>query len=104
MFKWVDEALLDEIRMVDVKRVRLSEDINALKKQVTEHLEVQKKNFKKMEEEMVHKLNEKIDKELTIAKGNMEELGHVMAKSAMKTVGVVVVVVGVSLVWLWGRQ
>lgn len=89
--------------MVDVKQRRLAADMNALKKQVTDNLELQKKTLKKMEEEMLQKLNEKIDKELLIAKENMEELGHVMAKSALKRVGVAVVI-GISLVWLWGRQ
>lgn len=99
----MDEALLEEIRVLDVKCRRVAEDMIDLKQEVIGSLEMQKDIVKKMEEEMVNMLTEKIDKELVIAKKNMEDLGDVMAKSALKTIGVVIVV-GYSLVWLWGRQ
>ncbi|KAG7530751.1 hypothetical protein ISN45_Aa06g004360 [Arabidopsis thaliana x Arabidopsis arenosa] len=98
LFKWVDEALLEEIRMVEEKCRLVAEDVNALRMEVMDTMKLQNENFKKMEEVM----SKKIEGEVKIMKENVEELGHVMAKSALKTVGVASVIL-CSIVWLWGR-
>jgi len=98
LFKWVDEALLDEIKMVNEKCKRVAENISDLRMNVMANMELLNKNAKQMEEELIKKM----EGELLTMKENVEELGHVMAKSALKTVGVAVVIVA-SIVWLWGR-
>ncbi|AEE82424.2 zinc ion binding protein [Arabidopsis thaliana] len=98
LFKWVDEALLDEIKMVNEKCKRVVENISDLRMNVMANMELLNKNAKQMEEELIKKM----EGELLTMKENVEELGHVMAKSALKTVGVAVVIVA-SIVWLWGR-
>ncbi|XP_010474152.1 PREDICTED: uncharacterized protein At4g04775-like [Camelina sativa] len=103
LFKWVDEALLDEINMVDEKWKRVSEDVDDLRKQMMANMELQNEIFKKIDEEMVKKISENIESELVIIKDNVEELGHVMVRSAFKTAGVAAVIV-CSLVWIWGRM
>ncbi|KAG7593721.1 hypothetical protein ISN45_Aa01g025050 [Arabidopsis thaliana x Arabidopsis arenosa] len=98
LFKWVDEALLDEINMVNEKCKRVAENLSALRVNVMANMELQNKNIKQMEEELIKKM----EGELLTMKENVEELGHVMAKSALKTVGIAAVIV-TSIVWLWGR-
>ncbi|XP_020876112.1 uncharacterized protein At4g04775-like [Arabidopsis lyrata subsp. lyrata] len=102
LFKWVDEALLEEIRMVEEKCKLVAEDVNALRMEVMGTMKLQNENFKKMEEKMEDVMSKKIEGEVKIMKENVEELGHVMAKSALKTVGVASVIL-CSIVWLWGR-
>ncbi|CAE5959684.1 unnamed protein product [Arabidopsis arenosa] len=95
LFKWVDKALLEEIRMVEEKCKLVVADVNALRMEVMCTMKLQNENFKKMEDAM----SKKIEDEVKNMKENVEELGHVMAKSALKTVGVASVIL-CSIVWL----
>ncbi|XP_020868906.1 uncharacterized protein At4g04775-like [Arabidopsis lyrata subsp. lyrata] len=88
--------------MVEEKCKLVAEDVNALRMEVMGTMKLQNENFKKMEEKMEDVMSKKIEGEVKIMKENVEELGHVMAKSALKTVGVASVIL-CSIVWLWGR-
>lgn len=81
LFEWVDKALIDEIRMVEEKRKKVVDDVNDMRMQVMATMKLQNKKLKKMEDAM----GKKIDSEV-------KELGNVMAKSALKTVGVASVI------------
>ncbi|XP_020872622.1 uncharacterized protein At4g04775-like [Arabidopsis lyrata subsp. lyrata] len=76
LFKWVDEALLEEIRMVEEKCKLVAQDVNALRMEVMGTMKVHNINFKKMEDAISNKI--------------------------MKTVGLASVIL-CSIVWLWGR-
>ncbi|XP_020874146.1 uncharacterized protein At4g04775-like [Arabidopsis lyrata subsp. lyrata] len=91
-FIWVDDALLEEIRMVESKHNQLLEDVNDLKKMVMENVELQNKMVKEMEREMNKMKNEIIEQKLKVPKESTE-------KASMKSVSVLVVVV-VSMAWL----
>ncbi|XP_020885910.1 uncharacterized protein At4g04775-like [Arabidopsis lyrata subsp. lyrata] len=84
--------------MVNEKCKRFAENPNALRVNVMANMELHNKNIKQMEEELIKKM----EGELLTMKENVEELGHVMAKSALKIVGIAAVIV-TSIVWLWGR-
>ncbi|XP_010489145.1 PREDICTED: uncharacterized protein At4g04775-like [Camelina sativa] len=84
LFKWVDEALVEEIQKVNGKLKRIEKDLSDLRINVIQNLDLQKEMLKKLEENMVKKIEDK------------------MASSALKTIGIVVVIGG-ELVWLWGR-
>lgn len=45
MFKWVDEAIVDEINMVDDKHCKLKEDVDSFKMYTTQRLENQEKQI-----------------------------------------------------------
>ncbi|KAG7567381.1 Zinc finger SWIM-type [Arabidopsis thaliana x Arabidopsis arenosa] len=95
LFSWVDDALLEEIRMVESKHNQLLEDIKDLKKMMMENVELQSKMGKEMEIEMNKMKNEIIEQKLKVPKESTE-------KASMKTVAVLVVVV-VSMAWIWGK-
>ncbi|CAH8320480.1 unnamed protein product, partial [Eruca vesicaria subsp. sativa] len=42
LFKWIDEAILDEVRIVDAKHLDLLHDLQALSKNFNVHLESQR--------------------------------------------------------------
>ncbi|EOA32979.1 hypothetical protein CARUB_v10016309mg [Capsella rubella] len=94
LFCWVDEAHLEEIRMVDKKHNKLVEDVNNIRKMMMENVEVQKKMVEDMNTKMNEKLNEIIEQELMVAKNGVE-------KSSMKTLLLVTVVA--SIAWLCGK-
>ncbi|KAL1221294.1 hypothetical protein V5N11_002136 [Cardamine amara subsp. amara] len=98
LFQWVDEALLEEIIMVELKHNRLIEEVKDLKKSVMDNMEFQNVMQIKMKEE----IKASIEKELICAKEKMQNLGREMVKSTMTKVGVVVVVVG-TVAWLCGK-
>ncbi|KAG7609315.1 unnamed protein product [Arabidopsis thaliana] len=72
LFKWVDEALLDEIKMVNEKCKRVAENISDLRMNVMVNMELLNKNAKQMEEELIKKM----EGELLTMKENVEELGR----------------------------
>ncbi|KAL9808883.1 putative transcription factor GRF family [Arabidopsis thaliana] len=74
LFKWVDEAFADELKIVNEKCNRVAENVRDVRT--------------KMEEEMIE----------TIKK--VEAIGKSVG-SAVKTVGLAIVIVS-SIVWLWG--
>ncbi|KAL1191950.1 hypothetical protein V5N11_032293 [Cardamine amara subsp. amara] len=57
LFKWIDEALLDETRMVDVKVMRLVDEIKELRNEMLTKFELQQKMMFTMEEMMKEKMN-----------------------------------------------
>ncbi|XP_023643543.1 uncharacterized protein At4g04775-like [Capsella rubella] len=81
-FKWVDEASLEEIKMVDEKVKRIEEDVTDLRHNVQQNLYLQKEMGKKLEE----KLTKKIEDD--------------MGKTAFKTI-CLLSVIGIAIVWLW---
>lgn len=93
--------------MIENKQKQLFEDINDVRKMVTDNVELQKKMLNEMEQKMEKKMvienvelqkkmvKEIIEQEVMVAKENME-------KSSMKTV-FVVMVVAVSIAWLCGK-
>ncbi|KAF8044842.1 hypothetical protein N665_6392s0001 [Sinapis alba] len=97
LFKWVDEAIIDEIKMIDSKHMELVEDVQALKKTMMEQFQLHKAWFQSeirskidesarmMNEEMQVKMNEK-----------MQMVGNV------HNIAVVVVALG-GLAWLYGK-
>ncbi|XP_010446047.1 PREDICTED: uncharacterized protein At4g04775-like [Camelina sativa] len=95
MFRWVDDALLEEIRMIENKHKQLLEDVNVLRKMVVDNVEVQNKLMQEMKQQMNKEMNEIIQQELTDTKESLE-------KSNMKTV-CILVVVAASILWLCGN-
>ncbi|KAL0793774.1 hypothetical protein Bca101_065151 [Brassica carinata] len=71
MFKWISEAIIDEIKMVDSKHMELVEDVQGLTKMMMEQFELHKawleremrskidENARKRNEEMKMWVNEK---------------------------------------------
>lgn len=94
LFHWVDDALLDEIKMLEVKYKELVDDLNDVRKMMLDNVELQKNMVKKIEEEMNSRISETIKMELSVAK--MDIVG------SLKMVGVIVSVV-VSVAWLYGK-
>ncbi|XP_010495625.1 PREDICTED: uncharacterized protein At4g04775-like [Camelina sativa] len=92
LFKWVDEALVEEIQMVNRKLKRIEEDVSDLRINVIQNLDLQKEMLKKLEGNMVKKLEENM----------VKKIEDKMASSALKTIGIVAVIGG-ALVLLWGR-
>ncbi|XP_010431416.1 PREDICTED: uncharacterized protein At4g04775-like [Camelina sativa] len=93
MFRWVDDAVLEEIRMVESKQNQLLED---LKKMVPNNVELQKEMVKEMEEKMEKHMIEIIRQELMVAKESME-------KSNKQRI-CVLVVLAVSMAWLYKKM
>ncbi|KAL1219541.1 hypothetical protein V5N11_022403 [Cardamine amara subsp. amara] len=58
LFKWIDEALLEETRMVDAKVKRLVDEMKELKNEMLAKFEHQQKVLLDMEEMMNEKTNE----------------------------------------------
>ncbi|XP_023644471.1 uncharacterized protein At4g04775-like [Capsella rubella] len=88
-FKWVDEASVEEIKMVNGKVQRIEEDVTDLRHQHTQNLDLQKEMFDKLEEELSKKLEEKL----------MKKIEHDMGKTALKTI-CLLSVIGITIVWL----
>ncbi|XP_010418878.1 PREDICTED: uncharacterized protein At4g04775-like [Camelina sativa] len=93
MFRWVDDALLEEIRIVESKQNQLLED---LKNMVTNNVELQKEMVREMEEKVEKNMIEIMRQELMDAKESMEN-------SNKKRI-CVLVVVAVSMAWLYGKM
>lgn len=102
LFKWIEEALLDETKMVEAKHSRLVEEVKELRKNLVESLEVQNNMIRKMEEEVKTKVDEKMKDELMMANATMEKMAHDMAKVCVRKVGVTMVVIGI-LGWICGK-
>ncbi|XP_023638862.1 uncharacterized protein At4g04775-like [Capsella rubella] len=92
-FKWVDEASVEEIKMVDEKVKRIEEDVTDLRHNVTQNLYLQKEMFDKLEEELGKKLEEKL----------MKKIEDDMGKTAFRTI-CLLSVIGIIIVWLWERM
>lgn len=58
LFKWEDEAILDEVRMVDAKVMDLVHDFQSLSKSVMEQLDSHKTWLLALEAELRSKMNE----------------------------------------------
>lgn len=101
MFTWVDDALLEEIRMVDAKQRRLVQDVEDMRKNIMENTELEKQKFEKMEEEMMRMITEKVEKELSLAKIEMEKLGEEITYSTLKKICVCVVTLAL-FAWFFG--
>ncbi|XP_010421350.1 PREDICTED: uncharacterized protein At4g04775-like [Camelina sativa] len=93
MFRWVDDPLLEEIMMVERKQNQLLED---QKKMVTNNVELQKEMVKEVVEKVEKNMIEIMRQELMVAKESMQ-------KSIKKRI-CVVIVVAVSMAWLYGKM
>ncbi|KAL1221150.1 hypothetical protein V5N11_016216 [Cardamine amara subsp. amara] len=71
LFKWIDEALLDETRMVDAKLMKLVDEVKVLRNEMLSSFELQKKWVFDIEEEM----KEKIKEEMMMEYATIEEMG-----------------------------
>ncbi|XP_023638866.1 uncharacterized protein At4g04775-like [Capsella rubella] len=91
-FKWVYEASVEEIKMVDAKVKRIEEDVTDLRHQHTQNLDLQKEMFDKLEEKLGKKLEEKL----------MKKIEDDMGKTTLKTISLLFVI-GITIVWLWER-
>ncbi|XP_023634027.1 uncharacterized protein At4g04775-like [Capsella rubella] len=89
----VDEASVEEIKMVDEKVKRIEEDVTDLRHNVTQNLYLQKEMFDKLEEDLGKKLEEKLRKKIE------DDMG----KTAFKTI-CLLSVIGIAIVWLWKRM
>ncbi|KAL1207571.1 hypothetical protein V5N11_014428 [Cardamine amara subsp. amara] len=98
LFKWIDEALLDETRMVDAKLMKLVDEVKVLRNEMLSSFELQKKRVLDMEEEM----KEKTKEEMMMANATIEEMGRVMARKSMERAGITLLVVGV-IGWVCGK-
>ncbi|XP_056864035.1 uncharacterized protein At4g04775-like [Raphanus sativus] len=83
LFKWIDEALLDEIQTVDAKHERVAQGLKKFEERVIENV---KSEIARIEDEMTEKLKEKV--KLEIEKGMKHKLK--IATVAMVVVGAVV--------------
>ncbi|KAL1194222.1 hypothetical protein V5N11_035186 [Cardamine amara subsp. amara] len=98
LFKWIDEALLDETRMVDAKLMKLVDEVKVLRNEMLSSFELQKKRVFDMEEEMKEKIKEK----MMMGNATIEEMGQVMARKSMERAGITLLVVGV-VGWACGK-
>lgn len=63
LFKWEDEAILDEIKMVDAKISDIVHDFQSLSKSVIEQLDSHKNWMMSLESDLMSKLNEHFEKQ-----------------------------------------
>ncbi|CAF2056631.1 uncharacterized protein At4g04775-like [Brassica napus] len=89
LFKWIDEALIEVIRMVDVKHKRVAQGITMFEERVMEKV---KSEMVRVEHEMSEKLKEKVDLEFARVSQEM--------KQKLKIATVAMVVVG-AIVGIW---
>nr|VDD52128.1 unnamed protein product [Brassica oleracea] len=89
LFKWIDEALIDEIRMVDAKHERVAQEITKFEERVMEKV---KSEIVRVEAEMSEKLKEKVNLEIARVEQEM--------KQKLKITTVAIVVVG-AIVGIW---
>ncbi|CAN6928783.1 unnamed protein product [Brassica oleracea] len=89
LFKWIDEALIEVIRMVDVKHERVAQGITMFEERVMEKV---KSELVRVEHEMFEKLKEKVDLEFARV---LQEM-----KQKLKIATVAMVVVG-EIVGIW---
>ncbi|CAA7019561.1 unnamed protein product [Microthlaspi erraticum] len=111
IFKWIDEALLDETKMVEEK---LEEEVKELRKEMVKLLDLQSSLTRKMEKEVKEKVEEKVKEKLeeklkeesmiaTETKKKMAgEMAREMAKTCMQKLGITVLVFG-TIGWLCGK-
>ncbi|KAG2287800.1 hypothetical protein Bca52824_047404 [Brassica carinata] len=89
LFKWIDEALIDEIRMVDAKHERVAQEITKFEERVMEKV---KSEIVRVEAEMSEKFKEKVNLEIARVAQDM--------KQKLKITTVAMVVVG-AIVGIW---
>jgi tRNA U34 5-carboxymethylaminomethyl modifying GTPase MnmE/TrmE len=102
LFKWVDEALLDETRMVEEKHLKLVEDVKQLRNFLMDNMERLKTMVAKMEEEIKEIMDEKMKTELLVANAAMEKMAREMVKKTIQKMGVAVLLVG-GIAWVCGK-
>ncbi|RID45688.1 hypothetical protein BRARA_I02393, partial [Brassica rapa] len=89
LFKWIDEALIEEIRMVDAKHESVAKGITMFEERVMEKVKCE---MVRVEHEMSKKLKEKVDLEIARVAQEM--------KQKLKIATVAMVVVG-AIVGIW---
>ncbi|XP_022569880.1 uncharacterized protein At4g04775-like [Brassica napus] len=89
LFKWIDEALIEEIRMVDAKHESVAKGITMFEERVMEKVKCE---MVRVEHEMSKKLKEKVDLEIARVAQEM--------KQKLKIAMVAMVVVG-AIVGIW---
>ncbi|CAN7055704.1 unnamed protein product [Brassica oleracea var. botrytis] len=86
LFKWIDEALIDEIRMVDAKHERVTQEITKFEERVMEKVKFE---IVRVEVEMSEKLKEKVNLEITRVAQEMKQKLQIVTV-AMVVVGAIV--------------
>ncbi|XP_018454429.2 uncharacterized protein At4g04775-like [Raphanus sativus] len=89
LFKWIDEALLDEIQRVDAKHERVAQGLSNFEEKVMTNV---KSEIARLELEMSQKLKEKVNLEIARVEKEMKE------KLKIATVGMVV---AVAIIGIW---
>ncbi|KAL6531887.1 hypothetical protein OROMI_028250 [Orobanche minor] len=84
VFKWVDEALLNEIEILQFKNARLEQE---LKEITTERMELEKKVFEKVRMKLENEILERFEVVLVDAKCSMKKTIVLMAIGCMIIVG-----------------
>ncbi|KAL0734562.1 hypothetical protein Bca4012_010772 [Brassica carinata] len=92
LFKWIDEALLDEIRAVDAKHEGFARGLATVEHELT-HKMNEKVNLEiaRVEHELTQKMNEKFNLEIASLKKEMQKKLQI-ATVAMVVVGAVAVI------------
>ncbi|XP_056860119.1 uncharacterized protein At4g04775-like [Raphanus sativus] len=88
LFKWVDEAIVDEINMFDAKHCHLKEDLDSFKMYTTQRLEDQAK---------------KIDQTLLQMKSLTEASTSNTAQSPLMNMAVAAIAIG-TMAWLYAKM
>ncbi|XP_056843193.1 uncharacterized protein At4g04775-like [Raphanus sativus] len=89
LFKWIDEALINEMRMVNAKHERVAQGLTNFEKRVMEKV---KSEIARIEHEVSQKLKEKVKLEIARVEKEM--------KQKLKIATVAMVVVG-AIVGIW---
>ncbi|XP_020878851.1 uncharacterized protein At4g04775-like [Arabidopsis lyrata subsp. lyrata] len=85
-FKWVDEALLNEIDALKEKNVELEKEVTKLK---TESLEIEKIVCEKVEMMIEKEIFEKVEDALSEAKGSTKKMMIVVVIGCMIMIGII---------------
>ncbi|KAL0712594.1 hypothetical protein Bca4012_019572 [Brassica carinata] len=89
LFKWIDEALMDEIRTVDAKHERVAQGFSNFEEKIKQNV---KSEIARLEQEMSENLREKVNMEIARVGKEMKQKVKI-AKVAM--------VVAVAIIGLW---
>ncbi|CAA7020750.1 unnamed protein product [Microthlaspi erraticum] len=90
LFKWVDEALLDETRMVEAKHLSPVEEVKEMKVK----MELQERMIRKMDEELKAKLEERVKEEIMVAAEPGKKMTDKMPKTSLQKFGIIMLVLG----------
>ncbi|CAA7017015.1 unnamed protein product [Microthlaspi erraticum] len=98
LFKWIEEALVDETIMVERKHLSLVDEVKELRGKMVEKLELEERMIRKMVDERVkeelEEVKAKMKEEMMMAAETLQKMAREMAKTSMQKVGITLLVVG----------